>query len=244
MATTISRDGVRIHYTCIGSGEGLCLIHGYGGAAADWRHVGTSLDDGYSMVAVDWRGHGESRDVNPTAVFSVARFVDDILAAVDAVPMDRFHLVGHSIGGGVAQEIAVRHPERVLSLVLADTTDWFGDHDEPGGTPPFLPPETLQLAARRRQEMPGRIRDAAWQALIDWPGVRDRLGSIACPTLILHGERDASRILEGSERLRRAIPGARLVVVPGAGHSPHLEEPARFIEALGAHLEDAKRRDR
>ena len=236
MAATTSRDGVHIHYTVAGDGEGLCFVHGFGGAAVDWQHIVAALGGRYSTVAVDWRGHGESRDVNSRTVFSVARFVDDVLAAVEGARIERFHLVGHSIGGGVAQEIAVRHPDRVLSLLLADTTDWFGDHDEPGGTPPFLPPETLELAARRGKEMPATVRAAAWRALIDWPGVRDRLGAIGCPTSVVYGARDASRIVEGSERLRRAIPNARLVAIRGAGHSPHLEQPERFVEVLSAHL--------
>ncbi len=239
MVETVSRDGVRIHYTVAGDGEGLCFVHGFGGAAVDWQRIVVSLQGRYSSLAVDWRGHGESGEVEARTVFSVARFVDDVLAAVDAAGIERFHLVGHSIGGGVAQEIAVRYPERLLSLVLADTTDWFGDHDEPGGTPPFLPPETLELAACREMEMPAEVRDAAWRALIDWPGVRDRLGSIGCLTLVVHGERDASRILEGSDRLLCAIPNARRVVIPGAGHSPHLEQPERFVEVLGAHLDEA-----
>ena len=234
----MSPDEVRIHFTALGEGETICFVHGFGGAAVDWTSTMAALETEYRAMAVDWRGHGRS-DADPRRVaFSVDRFVEDVLAALDTTGAETFHLVGHSIGGGIAQEIAVRHPSRVRSLVLADTSDWFGDHDEPGGRPPYLSAEMLAHAARAKA-MRREVREAAWRALIDWQGVRDRLITIPCPTTVLLGERDASRILEGSARLAAAIGGAARVVLPRVGHSPHLEAPDAFNRALRAHLESA-----
>ena len=140
--------------------------------------------------------------------------------AADRAGLGRFHLVGHSLGGAVAQEIALAAPDRLATLTLADTTDWFGDHG----------PRNAEDDAG--SGVPPAVLDATWRALLRWPGSAGRAHAIAVPTLVIHGAADAPKILEGSRRLVDAIEGARHVVIDDAAHSPHEEQPKRFNRAL------------
>jgi pimeloyl-ACP methyl ester carboxylesterase len=213
-------NGLRIHYHTAGDGgAGLVFAHGYGGSVARWRPQFDAFSDDFGIMAADHWGHGDSdAPVDPTR-YDVERTAGDILALADVVGLERFHLVGHSLGGAVAQEIALCAPDRLLSLTLADTTDWFGDHGELDAK------ELIELEAK-----PWAV--FAWEALLRWPGTAGRARSIGVRTLIVHGDGDAPKILEGSRRLAAMIAGAEHVEIPGAGHSPHLEQPERFNAVL------------
>jgi pimeloyl-ACP methyl ester carboxylesterase len=203
-----------IHYELYGdAGEPLVFVHGYTGDTADC-------------------GHGASEACPDRRLYSVEHMVNDTVQLVEKVGFERFHLVGHSIGGAVAQEIALRSPERLLSLTLLDTTHWFGDHEEPGGTPPFTTPEEMRIADQRVARMSEDARAGAWRGVVEWPGSTDRVHEIRARTLIIHGDRDASRIVEGSRRLSELIPHADHVVIKGAGHSPQRQRPEEFNSAL------------
>ena len=207
----------------------------------DWSHQVREFASDHRVLVFDHRGHGASEGPADEGAYTVERLVADTERVIDCAGFGDFHLVGHSIGGAVAQEIALRRPERVRSLVLCDTTDWFGDHELPGGSPPFVPPGLARTAARRAASMPDAALRGTWSGLLAWPGTRDRAGAIEPRTLILYGDRDASRIVEGSGRLAERIPGARTAVFRGAGHAPHQERPEawnaavrRFLDGEGA----------
>ena len=230
-------DGLRIHYERHGdTGDAIVFVHGYGGAKEDWGHQVRDFAPDHRVLVFDHRGHGASEGPADESAYSVERLVADTEGVIASVGFENFHLVGHSIGGAVAQEIALRHPDRVRSLVLCDTTDWFGDHDLPGGTSPFVPADLAQTAARRTASMHGAALRGTWSGLIAWRGTRDRANVIAPRSLILYGSRDASRIVQGSRRLAERIPDARTVVIPGAGHAPHQECPEAWNAAVGGFL--------
>lgn len=224
---------LKLAWQLSGTGDqAIVLVHGFMGAKEDWSAQLSAFSRTHRLLTFDHRGHGASEAPNDDSAYTVDHLLADTHALIDRAGLERFHLVGHSIGGAIAQEIALHTPVRVMSLTLADTTDWFGDHDQPGGTPPYLPPELVESANTRAGQMSGAALRGTWQGLLAWAGTRDRASGITCPTLILYGARDASRIIEGSIRLQRQIPGARTLVIEGAGHSPHRERPDDFNAAL------------
>jgi 3-oxoadipate enol-lactonase len=236
-------NDLRIHYELYGdAGEPLVFIHGYSGDTVDWVHQIERFSEGYRLLVFDNRGHGESEACADREAYSVEHMVEDAVQLIEKIGFEQYHLVGHSIGGAIAQEIALRSPERLLSLTLQDTTHWFGDHEEPGGTPPYTPPEDAKNAAQRVARMSKDAVAGAWKGLMEWAGSTDRVHEIQVPTLIIHGDRDASRIIEGSRRLSELIPHAHYVVIKGAGHSPQRECREEFNSALERFLSGARAR--
>jgi pimeloyl-ACP methyl ester carboxylesterase len=178
-------------------------------------------------------------------------------AFIEAVGLGRAHVAGLSWGGVLAQELYRRHAGSVTSLILADTyAGWKGslskaecarrlvgvleqtslpeeDFDATlpglfGEAPPADPRE--ELASIMADVRPASMRRTA--VAMAGSDRRDLLGSIEVPTLLIWGEADARSPLHVAEQLRDGIPGARLVVIPGAGHVSNMERPARFNEAV------------
>jgi pimeloyl-ACP methyl ester carboxylesterase len=231
-------NGLAIHFEHHGNaGTPIVFVHGYLGAKEDWKDQVRAFERDHRVLIFDNRGHGASEAPPDEAAYKVEHLAADTEALIDGIGWLDFHLVGHSIGGAVAQEIALRHGSRVRSLILCDTTDWFGDHDQPGGSAPYLPPTLAESTARRVEGMSNAALRGTWLGLLRWQGTRNRAQAIGCPTLIVHGARDASRIVEGSERLHALIPNAHIVVIRGAGHSPHRECPREFNAAVKTFLD-------
>ena len=231
--------GVRLHYARHGdAGEPIVFVHGFTGNSTDWAHQVEAFAGDHRLLLLDNRGHGASDAPADRDAYSIDDMVADTLGIIDIVGFDRFHLVGHSMGGVIAQEIALGQPGRLLSLTLEDTSHWFGDHEEPGGTRPHIPPEEMRIGAERVAKMSRDALAGAWKGLLGWPGTTERARAIALPTLVVYGTRDASRILDGSRKLEALIPGARLVGIEGAGHSPQREQPRVFNDALRRFIEE------
>lgn len=226
-------DGLRIDYERHGdAGDPIVFVHGYMGAKGDWSHQVREFARDHRVLVFDHRGHGASDGPADESAYTVDRLVADTEGLIASAGFEDFHLVGHSIGGAVAQEIALRHPARVRSLVLCDTTDWFGDHELPGGTSPFVPADLARTAACRAASMADAALRGTWSGLLSWGGTSDRAHAIAARSLVLYGDRDASRIVEGSRRLAERIPNARTAVIRGAGHAPHRERPEDWNGAV------------
>jgi len=233
-------NGLRLYYELHGdAGEPLVFVHGYIGDSTDWRCQVPEFSRDYRVLVLDNRGHGRSDAPTDRAAYTVEHMKADLEQLVDHVGFERYHLVGHSMGGAVAQEIVLSNPQRLLSLTLHDTTFWAGDHDTPGGTPPYIPPELAEQSKRHVASMSQEALAGCWSGWTGWPGTLERAHQIGAPTLIIYGDRDASRIIDGSRKLAELIPHAESVVVPGAGHSPQLERPELFNQALRRFLERA-----
>jgi 3-oxoadipate enol-lactonase len=258
--------GVRIAYEVAGSGPPLVLAHGLGYARWGWEPVAPALAEEFTVLTFDNRGIGAS-DV-PKGPYSVRAMAGDVVAVLDAAGIDRAHLVGTSLGGMAAQEVAIRWPDRVNRLVLACTT--------PGGDKAFpLPGRTVRLLAEaatlapevalrrfvenaladrtvtERPDLVQRIYEkrlefppdpSGWQAQAAAGAAHDafsRLQEIRAPTLILHGTDDGVVDQRNAAILERAIPNARLVLFPGGGHLFFWEEPERFAETVRDFLREA-----
>jgi 3-oxoadipate enol-lactonase len=258
---------VRIAYETRGAGDPLLLVHGLGYTREGWGPALDLLADEFLVVAFDNRGIGQS-DV-PPGPYTSAAMAEDALAVLDANGIARAHVVGTSLGGMVAQELALAHPERIRRLVLVATT--------PGGagayalpartltllrTMPTLPPhEALRLAVenaladdvvRARPDLVEEIYEhrlahpfdvAGWQAQSAAGSsfdAYDRIGEIVAPTLVLHGTCDNVVDHLSSEAFAARIPNARVELVGGGGHLFFWEDPDGFVARVVAFLrEDA-----
>lgn len=235
----------------------VVLLHGFAGTGRAWDPVVARLDpERYTALAPDLRGHGAARDARPV---SFAACVADVLAAAPG----RFDLCGYSMGGRIALHVALAAPERIERLLLVATTAGIEDaaaraarHADDEALAAFADAATIEQFADRWAAQPlfaGTPPDAArlWRAdlLRNDPralaaslrGVGsgamaplwERLGELTMPATVLVGERDAKFVALG-ERLAGALPGAELVVVPGAGHGLPREAPEAIVTVLGA----------
>jgi 3-oxoadipate enol-lactonase len=256
-------DGVELEVEVAGSGPGLLLVHGHGGAKEDFADHGERLAQHHTVVTFDHRGHGSSDHPDDAGAYSLARMRADAWAVVDAVGLERFRVLGHSMGGMVTRRMPLEQQERVEALVLMDTS---------AGPVPDLVPELIEAAAyvglvegkdalKALLDSAGALDTAAYQrVLAERPGYRefeDRkwadtsvvmwstlaceiarqpddlplLRDVSCPTLVIVGELDAP-FAGPSAAMADGIPGARLEVIPGAGHSPQFESPDHWIDVL------------
>jgi pimeloyl-ACP methyl ester carboxylesterase len=131
-------DGVEIAVEVAGSGPGLLLVHGHGGAKEDFADHVERLARSHTVVTFDHRGHGASGHPSDAGAYSLARLRADTWAVADAVGLDRFRVLGHSMGGMVVRRMPLEQPERIEALVLMDTS---------GARIPVLVPELVEAAA-------------------------------------------------------------------------------------------------
>jgi len=233
----------------------IVLLHGIGGAS--WAPVLPVLAP---ARVLDWPlpGFAGSPMLAEASFAARAAALRDRLDA-DGIP--RIDLIGHSIGGMLALDFALRFPERVRGLVLYATTPAFGGRDPAfaeaflaerlapldagqdmaalaaGSIPPMLGPDAPAGAAEAATAAMAAVPEDAYRATVRALTTfnrRDDIARIAAPTLLLAGERDPLAPPRTMERMRDAIRGARLVVLPGAGHLAHLDCP----EAFGAAVRD------
>jgi 3-oxoadipate enol-lactonase len=259
--------GVRIAYELRGRlrrrRPWLVLIQGLGFDRTGWDPVARQLKRQFRLVLIDNRGSG--RSTVPTDSFTVGHMAADVARVLDAARIPRAHVVGHSLGGMVAQELAVDYPERVEQLVLAGTTPgWPYAYGMPAGSvklmaeTPRLPGATAvrrhvenSLSARTVEERPDLVErlvrhqlshpsdPAAWAALAaagaSYTGAL-RQTRIQAPTLVLHGSADDVVDPRNGALLAARIPRARLVMLPDLGHLFFWENPEAFVEAVATFL--------
>jgi pimeloyl-ACP methyl ester carboxylesterase len=260
----VSANGVNIYFETHGErGEPLVLVHGYTGDITDWRHQLPEFSKTHRVLVMDHRGHGRSESPADRTCYTIHTLADDVEAVAEHAGFQRYHLLGHSMGGAVVQEIALRSPEKLLSLTLHDTSyrfaatrseavkKWIAARNAlagqqgmtavanmPGLTkpPPYMPEERRAEEKERLARMSVDGFLGCWSALETWEGVKERAHEIAAPTLVIYGALDVA-LVEASKRLAAIIPGATLVEIPEAAHSPQYERPELFNAALRAHLE-------
>jgi 3-oxoadipate enol-lactonase len=247
-----------LHWEEHGSGEPVLLIMGLGMNATGWWRTVPVLAERFRVIAFDNRGVGRSH--RPPGPYTVQLLADDAVAVLDAAGEASAHVYGISLGGMIAQELTLRHPSRVRSLVLGATT--------PGGDRAVSAEPAIQDFLHLRAQM--RAEEAVWASVpINYgPATRreggqliaediaqrlrfpiepepysaqlaaalghdahDRLGEIDVPTLVVHGDADVLVPAENGRLLADAIDGAELHLWPGAAHLYFTDEP-RADEAV------------
>ena len=243
----------------------VVLLHGVGGGREAWGAAGSGSGAalaaaGYTAVAVDLPGYGQSTTVDPYDLAGMAAAVEQLIAQLGLGPA---LLVGHSMGGMVAQELTARAPQTVAGLVLASTSSAFG---KPGGgwqhnflqsrfapldagagmaglaaqlVPAMLPPDAPPAVQAAAQALMAGVPEATYRSAVAALVAFDRranLPLIGVPTLVITGERDTTAAPEVARKMAERIPGALLQTVPGAGHLLPIERPDAFNTALLAFL--------
>ena len=261
---TATVGGVRIAHYVRGAGPPALFIMGLGGRATDWNEAFlAAVAKRFEVITFDNRGTGASD--RPTGEYTLELMADEAVGVLDALSRPRAHVIGISMGGMIAQLVALRHPERVDHLVLIATH---------GGGPRVVPPTPAAMAvltADRLRPPAELIRDS--MSTITAPGFAARnpetiealvalaeaqptpvsvfarqlaaimassrmarLGDVTRPTLVVHGMEDPLVPPANGAALARTIPGARLVELPGCGHLPMWECPARLANVLSDFL--------
>jgi pimeloyl-ACP methyl ester carboxylesterase len=257
---TIRVNGLDVAYQRAGSGAPLVLLHGFIVDSQSWRPQIEGLNSDFDVIAWDTPGCGGSSDVGEE--FSMAEYADCLAVLLEAIGVDDAHFCGLSWGGTLALEFYRRHRERMRSLILADT--YVGWESSLGGEASAarlerclreseLPPEEWvpQWAPEAfSPDAPQSLVDE--QAAIMWDfhpvGFRAMsravagdfsaiLPSVDVPTLVLWGEADSRSPLSAGEAIRDGIRGARMVVIPGAGHVSNMEQPEHFNSEVRTFLQ-------
>lgn len=254
-------DGVRINVLDEGSGPAIVFLHGLGGCWRDWEPQLDSLSDRYRCVVIEHRGHGRSQRVR--GPYSTDLFATDALAVCRLLGVEHAYVVGLSMGGMVAQKLALAAPDFVDALVLCDTSTHTGRRAGEGlraaaevaraggmgALGDLVTGETTgwsaQTMAQRPEVARGNLREAegndpdcwAWSvdALVDHD-TRADVGRITAPALLVWGAEDTGVPVAFAEPLAAALGGARVVVLDDAGHVCNLEQPAAFDRAVTAFL--------
>lgn len=252
MLFAAAHDGASLAWSVTGTGDPLLLISGQGVDSSAWDAVLPVFSARHQVITFDHRGTGAS-SAGGEQGYTTRSFARDARAVLDAAGVGQAHVYGHSMGGRVAQWLALDAPERVGALILGATTggDTRGFPRTPAATADLASADPERLA-RLFFEGPG-LRDdakaffapgtARRQRRLHFQASRahdtwDQVSGITAPTLVLHGSDDALTPPANGERLAELIPRAQLRILTGARHGYYLEHQsasAAALEFLAAH---------
>jgi 3-oxoadipate enol-lactonase len=252
-------DGRRVHYDLLGepSGPVIYFAHALAADSGMWSpQVKPALDAGYQVLRVDMRGHGGSEPTPGKATMS--ELADDAVAVLDRLQIARVHFCGLSIGGMIGQGVAIRHPDRIRSLVLSDTRSRSPTDAQERWGPRILEvqagksmrplaPSTMQrwLTESFRAQAP-----AMWTAISETVAATDVQGYASCtaaiqdfdwtpfqpdisaPTLVLCGSDDHGSEPGDNEKIARRVQHGEFREIAGARHLPNVEDAALFNRLL------------
>ena len=258
-------DDVEIHYEDEGAGRAVLLIHGHTLDRRAWDWIAPALgQSGLRLIRPDLRGHG--RSTRPDRGYHWSHHAADMTAVLDAVGVDRAAVVGYSLGGGVALEMALTVPERVGSLVLLSPVlpdrpfeeVFFANLREVArviraeGVAAAMRGPWLESPLWAGSVIDLRVRQKIDEIVAEFPGaeylaterdhverdwiVPDRLGEIEVPTLVMVGENEMAGFRRFAEEAASGIPDARLEVLPDLGHVHLLQAPDRVARKIVEHL--------
>lgn len=288
----VSANGIELEYESMGDGEPLLLIQGLGGQLVLWddRLLGALVDRGYRVIRFDNRDVGLSSKLDAAGIPRIRRLVarsllglsveapytlldmaDDAAGLLRALGIESAHVLGMSMGGMIAQTLALLHPHRVKSLTSVMSHSgrrWTAlgkphalrqlfrppprGRDEAierhvelfraiGSTGHAIDEEWLRTRAARAYDRdfhpPGFVRQLA--AILATGSRHEALRFVRAPTLVVHGEVDPLITPAGGAATARAIPGARLLLIPGMGHDLPRAIWPQFLDAVGEHTRAA-----
>jgi len=261
-------DGVELEVVVSGSGPALVCVHGFGGAKEDFADHLDELARQATVVLVDLRGHGDSAGPADPGAYSLDRCAADVLAVADALGLDRFRILGHSMGGMVVRRVALAAPDRIEGVVFMSTA---------AGPPKGLDPDLVDLGAQLALEDFASLKAVldeakalgtpAFERLLaeregfaaygewKWSRLTPEMWAALGPEIVREPDAtDDVRALacpalvvigeldavfyDASLALAEAAPESRLAVIPDAGHHPQFENPEAWLAAVAAFLDD------
>lgn len=251
---------VRLAHRVEGPADGppVVLAPSLGTTSALWDSLAAALREDHRVIRFDTRGHGGSPV--PAGPYTMSGLADDVVQLADELGLDRFALVGLSIGGAIGQVLALEHPDRLASLVLCCTVPRFGDpagwidraaQVRSSGMATLAEPTrgrwfTEEFRDRRPDEVERLIGMITSTPVEGYAGccealagfdVWSQLDTLAAPTRVIAGDRDPSATLPDVQEMSERIPGADLVVLDGVSHIANVAAPERFNDAVREHLE-------
>ena len=242
------------------NGPVVMLSHSLGSSSIMWEPQRAVLEDRYRLLCFDTRGHGKSDA--PQGAYTLEQLAGDALAVLDHLQIDKVHFVGLSMGGMIAQCLALNHADRLLSLALCDTAAIIPDEAQPiwqeridqarsegmsalvegtlqrWFTGPYLSQAPPAVEAIRNQflETPAEGFIGCSEA-IRRLNYLEQLAAIRLPTLIIVGEEDPGTPVAAAEAMHARLAGSELVVVPSAAHLSSIEQADEFNRALVGFLD-------
>lgn len=249
----IASNGITLHVEEQGQGDlALVFLHYWGGSARTWKHVAAELATRFHTFAIDQRGWGQSEA--PASGYALADLAADAEGIVEALTLHRYVLVGHSMGGKVAQLMASRHPAGLMGLVLvapspptpmavpAEAREMMVGAYESRATVEATIDNVLTAKPLSAEDREGVIQDSlrgapaakqAWPRATSQENIAEQVSNIDVPTVVIAGELD--RVVPvgvlRAELLSR-VPQAVMHVLPGTGHLSMLESPGELTELI------------
>ena len=256
-------DGIHLNYELTGKGNHLTFIHGLSADLTTWQAQVQAFSSRYQVLTVDIRGFGHSD--KPRGPYSIKMFVDDLYSLFKALGIKKTVLAGHSMGGMIAQTMALERPEMLSALILVDTSpamapEMVGVIEESAKaaetqgmtavveaslqrafSPGFFQrsPETIALHREQRLRNDPKAYAAASRAIAQFNLVA-QLKRITCPTLIIVGDKDLPTPVEAARTLNQGIPGSKLALIKDSGHNTMVEQPEAFNAAVAEFLKALK----
>ena len=247
METVFVEPAPRLAVSVAGEGELVLFLHGIRGNRRNWAGQVAFFSKRFKAAAWDARGYGDSDDYEGPLQFEY--FTGDVLRLAEHFKAPKLHLVGLSMGGRIARNVALRAPERVRSLVLISTNPGF-DSMSPESVKRFVTerrnatPQSLrgllgsksnESAYRELLDSVARIHEASYQKTLEASVAQDRaapIEQIRVPTLVVAGAEDTVYPPELAREMAQRIPGAELLMFERTGHLANLEQPERFNDVV------------
>ncbi len=258
----VAVDGIRLHVAEAGEGPALVLLHGLSASHHNWEYTIPAFADRFRVIAPDLPGHGRSE--KPDAPYTIDFYAGIVRSLGRELGIDEAIVLGNSLGGQIAVELAVQYPVWTRALVLAAPAGGFaaalrafGWVVSAGATPRvlrmtlpraldrcFYEPASPACVERRRllaerlahEDFPAFARAVARSLAGAIAAGQQALHRVNQPTLLVWGRQDRLVALSGSRRVVRQVPHARLVVFDRCGHLPMLEQPKRFNDTVADFL--------
>lgn len=233
---TVRVDDITMYYEIHGEGEPLVFIAGLATDITLYEGMIRKLARGYRVIAFDNRGVG--RTDKPDIPYSIDLMAEDTAGLLAALGIPRAHILGVSMGGRIATALALRHPERVMSLILVSTIvtplslPWWGRSLTVLRTMPLLRAIGKKYPSPAYAVIRQRVASRRYDA-------RDRLHEIRVPTLILHGKKDRTAPYPVAEQMHAGIRGSQMIAF-GGGHLFLFVRQRQFLDAVVAFLDSQK----
>ncbi|HZQ37342.1 MAG TPA: alpha/beta hydrolase [Dehalococcoidia bacterium] len=253
--------GLRVNYSRVGAGSPLLLLHGWGNSSGTLEGLARALAGEHDCIVPDLPGFGRSETPKEPAGWDVARHAEWLAQFMDKLKLERADIFGHSHGGRIAAYLAATRPDRVERLVICAGAGlrerlplavklrrWrirlllrTAHRAAAAGLLGKSGPERARALSERYASpdyrAAGAMRPTLARVLAE--DLQPLLPRVQAPTLLIWGDEDRETPLELGERSARLIPHARLVVLPGAGHHPFVDQPERVANEVRAFLQRA-----